>query len=378
MPPVKVLVVDDSALMRQLIIRLLSAHSGIQVIGTAVDGQDALKEIAELRPDVVSMDVEMPQMDGLTCLRRIMRENPLPVIMFSTLTALGTRATIEALAAGAVDFVTKPQSPSQIGPMVEELAKKIQVAAAIPPSRFARRLPVTTRPFMPAPRSADTVAPAGEARAAAALAPGQARRTASARVYSPPGRTRMVIIGCSTGGPAALHQVVPALPRDFPVPVVVVQHIPAGFSKPLAEHLDRNSRLQVSHAQNGDAAVPGRVLVAPAGYDLTFRDRNGNVTIDLDKGSAPVPPGGFRPSVDVVMTSAARVFGDGAIGVLMTGMGRDGTLGMREIKKYNGRTIAEAESSCVIFGMPRAAIEAGAADRVVPLPQIVSGIISML
>jgi len=366
MPPVKVLVVDDSALMRQLTARLLGAHSGIQVIGTAVDGRDALEKIADLRPDVVSMDVEMPCMDGLTSLRRVMRENPLPVIMFSTLTALGARATVEALAAGAVDFVTKPQNPAQIGPMVDELAGKIRVAAAISPSRFARRPPAAPRPVLPAPPSA------------AALAPGQTRRAASAPAHCPPGRTRIVVIGCSTGGPAALHQVVPALSRDFPVPVVVVQHIPVGFSGPLAEHLDRKSHLRVCHAQDGDAAVPGRVLVAPAGYDLTFRGRPGNVVIALDKGGVPVPPGGFRPSVDLVMASAARVFGDAAMGVLMTGMGRDGALGMKEIKKYNGRTIAEAESSCVVFGMPRAAIEAGAADRVAPLPRIVSEIISML
>lgn len=192
------------------------------------------------------------------------------------------------------------------------------------------------------------------------------------------GRTRIVVIGCSTGGPAALQQVVPALPREFPVPLVVVQHIPAGFSKPLAEHLDRKSSLTVRHAEDGDPVRPGCVLVAPAGYDLTFRGRNGNVIVALDKGSGPVTPGGFRPSVDGVMTAAARVFGDAALGVLMTGMGRDGAQGMKEIKNCRGRTIAEAESSCVVYGMPRAAVEAGAADRVVPLPLIAQEIMNMI
>lgn len=373
MPPVKVLVVDDSALMRQLITRHLGAQPDLQVIGTAMDGQDALKKIADLKPDVVSMDVEMPRMDGLTSLRRIMRENPLPVIMFSTLTALGTRATIEALAAGALDFVTKPSSPAQLGPMVEELTEKIRVAATVPPSRFTRRFLVTPQPARPAPHAPGTTRAIGTRRVSE-----QAGNISPVQVQRQAGRTSLVVIGCSTGGPAALQQVVPALPRDFSAPVVVVQHIPVGFSKPLAEHLDRKSHLEVRHAQNGDSLIPGRVLVAPAGFDLTFHGRIGSATVALDKGSAPVPPGGFRPSVDVVMTSAAQVFGDAVMGVLMTGMGRDGAMGMKEIKKYNGRTIAEAESSCVVFGMPRAAIEAGAADRVAPLPQIVSEIISML
>lgn len=349
MPPVKVLVVDDSALMRQLISKMLGNHPNIQVIGAAINGSDALSKIPALKPDVVTMDVEMPVMDGLTALRRIMRESPLPVIMFSTLTAQGTRATIEALALGAFDFVTKPSSPTLLEPMVSELAQKVNAAAAVPAARVARR-PLAPRASSP------VLSPAARGG----------------------GKTRLVVVGTSTGGPAALQTVIPGLPKDFPAAVVVVQHIPAGFSKPLAEHLDRRSKLPVRHAEAGDPVLPGQVLVAPAGFDLSFRGRPGSVTVALDKGSAPVPPGGFRPSVDVVMTSAARVFGNTVMGVLMTGMGRDGALGMTEIKKYNGRTIAEAESSCVVFGMPRAAIEAGAADRVSPLPQIASEIVSML
>lgn len=348
MPPVKVLVADDSALMRQLISKMLSSYPDIQVLGTAINGSDALVKIPVLKPDVVTLDVEMPVLDGLGALRRIKRECPLPVIMFSTLTALGTRSTIEALTFGAFDFVTKPSSPALLEPMVAELARKI-IAAAVPMSRVARR------PL--APRAVSPV---------------------TAPLARSGGKTRLVVVGTSTGGPAALQIVIPGLPKDFPAAVVVVQHIPVGFSKPLAEHLDRRSALTVRHAEAGDPVLPGQVLVAPAGFDLTFRGRPGSVTVTLDKGSAPVPPGGFRPSVDVVMTSAAQVFGDTVLGVLMTGMGRDGTLGMKEIKKCNGRTIAEAESSCVVFGMPRAAIEAGAADHVAPLPQIASEIISML
>lgn len=175
-----------------------------------------------------------------------------------------------------------------------------------------------------------------------------------------------------------MQQVVPALPRDFPVPVVVVQHIPEGFSKPLAEHLHRSSRLEVRHAQNGDLVMPGCVLVAPAGFEFSFRGGPENAIVSLSRGRGPVPRGGFRPSVDAVMTAAALLYGDGAVGVLMTGMGRDGEQGMLEIKRHNGRTIAEAESTCVVYGMPRAAIEAGAADKVAPLPQIVREIIGII
>lgn len=347
MPPVKVLVVDDSALMRGLISKMLGRYPGIQVLGTAMNGKDALSKIQVLKPDVVTLDVEMPVMDGLAALRRIMRESPVPVIMFSTLTAAGTRATIEALALGAFDFVTKPASPAALEPVVAELAGKITAAAAVPPGRAARRFS--------APRAKRPVV------------------SRTARV-----KTRLVVVGTSTGGPAALHTVISSLPPDFPAAVVVVQHIQEGFSKPLAEHLARRSRLPVRHAEPGDKVLPGQVLVAPAGFDLSFRGRAGGASVVLDRGKGPVPPGGFRPSVDGVMISAARVFGEAAMGVLMTGMGRDGARGMAEIKRHNGRTIAEAESTCVVFGMPKAAIEAGAADRVVPLPEIASEIISML
>lgn len=356
MLPAKVLVVDDSPLMRRLIINQLDKYPDIQIIGTAVDGRDALRKIETLRPDVVTLDVEMPVMDGLTALRRIMRTSPLPVIMCSSRTDVGTGDTIAALTAGALDFVTKPDDKSRLQPMVEDLALKIKVAAAVPSSRISRQATsaaVRARPLIVPPHPAKV----------------NVRKTT----------TRLVVVGCSTGGPAALQRLVPALPGDFPVPVVIVQHIPAGFSQPLAEHLDRKSHLQVRHAQNGDALLAGRVLVAPAGLDLTFqRASAGGHIVLLKKGNAPLPPGGFRPSVDGVMNAAARLFGDSVLGVLMTGMGRDGAMGMKAIKNSRGRTIAEAESSCVVYGMPRAAIEAGIVDRVAPLQRIAQEIINMI
>ncbi|MCL6560674.1 MAG: chemotaxis protein CheB, partial [Firmicutes bacterium] len=188
----------------------------------------------------------------------------------------------------------------------------------------------------------------------------------------------IVVIGCSTGGPAALQQVIPALPHNFPVPVVVVQHIPPGFSKHLAEHLDKKSPLKVVHAEHGTRVEPGYVLVAPAGFDLEFRRGNGHATVSLIQGSGPPPPGGFRPSVDGVMTSAVRLFGEGVLGVVMTGMGRDGAKGMKEIVRHNGCTIAEDESTCVVYGMPKAAIESGAAEFTLPLPRIAHGVMTLV
>jgi two-component system chemotaxis response regulator CheB len=192
------------------------------------------------------------------------------------------------------------------------------------------------------------------------------------------GRFNIVVIGSSTGGPAALQQIIPRLPENIPVGFVIVQHIPVGFSGPLAEHLDRKSRVKVKHAENGDKITPGTVLVSPAGFDLTFRGRPGAVSVNLDPGKAPVPPGGFRPSVDVVMKSAAEVFGSQAMGVLLTGMGKDGAQGMLAIKNKNGYTVAESQNTCVVFGMPKAAIDIGGAGKVLPLHDIAGEIVRVI
>lgn len=218
----------------------------------------------------------------------------------------------------------------------------------------------------------------GTARRGGDLSPGEENITPGSGAMRREVRTRLVVIGCSTGGPAALQQVIPFLPGSFPVPVVIVQHIPSGFSKSLAEHLNQKSPLEVRHAHDGEFLRRGCVLVAPAGFDLTFRERGGSVAVRLEKGAEPLPPGGFRPSVDGVMTSAASVFGSAVVGVLMTGMGRDGALGMKAIKDAHGSTIAEAESTCVVYGMPRAAVEIGAADRVVALQRIAQEIINII
>lgn len=353
MPPVRVMMVDDSALVRRVIGQMLAEDSEIEIIGTAANGQEALEKIPQLKPDVVVLDVEMPVLDGLNTLRRLMKSTPLPVVMLSSHTQPGSRATLEALSLGAVDFVPKPANAAEITAVVGELAAKIKAAAAVSAKKIYRPI------LKPSP---------GEEAA------GQVQRGKTTG-----GRRELVVIGCSTGGPAALQVIIPALPADLPAAVVIVQHMPAGFTAPLAEHLAKRSAIAVKHAEEGDPVIPGQVLVAPAGADLYFEtNQTGEIKVRLAPPSGRLAPGTFHPSVDGVMISAAQCCGPKVLGVLLTGMGRDGALGMKEIKKREGRTIAEAEESCVVFGMPKAAIELGVVDKVVPLERIAEEIINEL
>lgn len=457
MAAIRVLVVDDSALMRRLFSRLLESR-GFEVIDTAADGEEAVARICALKPDVVTLDLEMPVLDGLGVLHRVMRECPVPVVMLSSRTTAGARATMQALSLGAVDFVAKPSSRDQLEAVVGELVEKLRAAASVAAGKLARpgagevlHPPAAekagpVRPFLPEKRRPDArTAPGGPAgrpgasgkRGASPAAPASTgsfpeRHAGTPRSSTPPARDKilslhpagrspsgafagtaagaagagrteaargtvaggavprpvllpkrsprvdLVVVGSSTGGPAALQVIIPALPEDFPAAVVLVQHLPVGFSGPLAEHLNRRSRLPVKHAEEGDPVVPGRVLVAPAGFDLTFRGRPGHVTVHLDAGSGPVPPGGFRPSVDGVMLSAAEVFGARVMGVLLTGMGRDGARGMAAIREKGGPTIAQDEATCVVFGMPRAAIDLGAALKVVPLDEVAGEMVRLV
>ncbi|KJR96202.1 MAG: hypothetical protein VR68_14780 [Peptococcaceae bacterium BRH_c4a] len=359
--PIRVLVVDDSSLMRRLIVRFLEEDINIKVIDTAVNGEEALKKIQSLRPDVVTLDVEMPVLDGLSTLGRLMRLSPLPVVMLSAHTTEGARATMQALALGAVDFVAKPAKPGEMSAMVADLKYKIKAAA----QASLKKIPAYTPRPAARQKTRDI-----KAEAKMPLSPMPMPITRSSG-----GKIEVVVIGSSTGGPAALQQIVPLLPENLPVGMVIVQHIPVGFSGPLAEHLDRKSKVKVKHAEQGDRITPGQVLVSPAGYDLFFKGKPGSLTVYLDPGKAPVPPGGFRPSVDVVMKSAAETLGSHAMGVLLTGMGKDGAQGMAAIRKGSGHTVAEDQSTCVVYGMPRAAIEMGGAEMVLPLNEIAGEII---
>ncbi len=339
--PVRVFLVDDSAVVLKVIGRLLETKYGLKIVGTARDGREALRQIPLAKPDVVVLDVEMPVLNGLLTLEQLMREQPLPVIMLSAHTQAGSKATIDALALGAVDFVPKPEKAGRLADMLDELAAKIKLAAKA--SAVAELVPPKPKP--------------------------RVRRAA---------RSTAVVIGCSTGGPAALRAILPFLPQAFPVPVVVVQHMPVGFTAPLADHLNQLCAVEVKHAAHGDLLHPGLVLVAPAGMEFSLQRGEEGVRSIVRASDVPVPPGGFRPSVNKVMTEFARVFGAGTLAVLLTGMGSDGVEGMTAVKQAGGRTIAQDQATCVVYGMPKKAVEAGVVDYLLPLPEIAAQISALV
>jgi two-component system chemotaxis response regulator CheB len=324
--------------MRKSIARMCDRARGIKVVGTAADGAEACELNEKLEPDVVTLDVMMPGMDGIAALERIMDTRPVPVLMVSALTSEGADTTLEALDKGAVDVVEKPAvMPNMNMPLIEgELIEKIRVLAGVDPGLLHRVDDAACE---------DTEAGADEL----------ASQTAEASAD-------LLVIGASTGGPPAIRDILSHLPRSFPVPVVVVQHMPSGFTETMAHRLDGCSPLDVKEASDGDLLMPGRVLVAPSGKQMHFLERRGgHVTVRLDLRP---PDTAHIPSVDVTMRSAAEVFGDRGVGVLLTGMGADGAQGLLEMHDAGAYTIAESESSAVVWGMPRAAIEMGAADDV--------------
>jgi len=333
---IKVLVVDDSALMRKLIPQILERDNMIQVVGTAMDGHFALKKIEDLRPDVITLDLEMPRMDGMETLREIMKRYGLPVIIVSAHTKTGAAATFRALSIGAFDFVAKPKDAlsAQLEDIAKELSTKIRVAAA-----------------------------SGRIRPAVAEAAMPVQKTKLEHRIA----EQAVAIGLSTGGPNALRYLLSQLPPEFPAAVLVVQHMPEGFTEPLARRLDETSALQVKEAQSGDLLLAGRVLICPGNRHIKIRRMPlGNIAVLTDEAAVR----GHRPSVDVLFRSLAQEFGPDGVAVLMTGMGEDGADGMGEVKAHGGTTIAQNEESCVVYGMPRAAIERGHASRVLPLESI--------
>ncbi len=353
--PIRVLIVDDSAYMRFTLGRALSAAPGLEVVGAAHDGQEALELIPKLQPDVVTLDVEMPRLDGLSTLRQIMARWPRPVIMLSSLTTEGARETILALTWGAVDFVAKPATKANLAAIMDEVIAKIQAAAQ---ARVRAGPSTLTSPSLshPVPGFNPVGRGVTEGR-------GENKSTRPLRM-----RDRVVVIGASTGGPGALQTVVADLPADLPAAVLIVQHMPVGFTRSLAERLDSVSALAVNEAAPGDALEVGRALLAPGGFHMTV-DENGRIALNQNP-----PVHGVRPAVDVTMASVAQRYGSATIGVVLTGMGRDGTNGALLIRSAGGQVIAEDESTCVVWGMPRSVVEAGAADRVVPLPQVAAAI----
>jgi two-component system, chemotaxis family, protein-glutamate methylesterase/glutaminase len=337
--PIRVLVVDDSALMRKLIPAILARDTSIEVVGTAMDGAFALKKIEELRPDVVTLDLEMPRMDGMETLRLIMQRAPLPVILFSTHSKEGAYSTLKALALGAVDFIAKPTDAAagHLETIADILIDKIKIA-----NRAAgRKLPP----------------------ASVAIDPPKLRK--GSKSTQPP--SRIIAIGTSTGGPNALQFVLSQIPADFPCALLVVQHMPEGFTEMFARRLDECSALDVSEAKSGDLIIAGRVLICPGNRHMMVRRMpRGDMAI-LSDGP---PVNGHRPSVDVLFHSVAQEFALTAVGVIMTGMGEDGAEGLGAIKAAGGMTLAQSEETCVVSGMPRAAILKGHANKIVPLEGI--------
>ncbi|AET70294.1 chemotaxis response regulator containing a CheY-like receiver domain and a methylesterase domain [Desulfosporosinus orientis DSM 765] len=372
--PIGVLIVDDSPFMRLTIQKILSKDSGIKVLDTARDGREGILKLQALRPQVVTMDVEMPVMNGLQALEEIMRWQPTPVIILSSVTTEGAQATLKAFDLGAVDVVAKPSgSPgADLQVLSRDLIEKIKATVLVDPARLRRKVISHTDTI-----SSITLNSGARASTLNAATPvstigtslQNSRSASSGRGgLLPKHPIEIVAIGTSTGGPSALQAVLPTLPADFPVPVLVAQHMPPGFTAPLAQRLNGLCALNVKEAVHGEPVKAGNVYVAQAGKQLQVQRNSGQLTLHIGEES-PIPTL-YHPSVDVMFLSLAKVVGRGTLGVVMTGMGNDGTKGMKELKAAEGFAIAESEESCVVYGMPRSIVEAGLADRVVPLGEI--------
>jgi two-component system chemotaxis response regulator CheB len=342
-PPIRVLIVDDSAFVRQALTRMLGSAPDIDVVGVAVDGRDGVEKVQVLRPDVVTMDIQMPRMGGLEALERIMALCPVPVLLLSSQTREGADVTLRGLELGAMDFVDKSsvQGNMNLLALAEELRTKVRALASVPPEKI------------------HGISPAAEVRLAAP-AP-----------HTP--RAEIVAIGTSTGGPPALQTIIPRLPEGLNSAILIVQHMPIGFTRSLAERLDSRSALEVREASDGETVEPGKVLIAPAGRHMKVRRRGSSVKIWLDDEPRSAL---HRPSVDVLMTTVAKTYGARSLGVILTGMGSDGVEGLRAIRDVGGKTLAESEESCVIYGMPKAAVEAGVIERSVPLARMADEILA--
>jgi two-component system chemotaxis response regulator CheB len=352
--PVKVMIVDDSAVVRQVVSGLLAATADLEVIAAVADPLLAIERMKKQWPDIVVLDVEMPRMDGITFLRKIMSERPTPVVICSTLTEKGAKTTLEAMAAGAVAIVTKPKLGLKafLADAADDLVATVRAAARANVRRLAARataqaLPVSAR------HTADVILPAGNARPMAQTT------------------QRIVAIGTSTGGTQALEEVLTALPRVSPG-LVIVQHMPAQFTAAFAARLDGICSIEVKEAETNDRVVPGRALIAPGGRHLLLRRSGAQYHVEVVDGPLV---NRHRPSVDVMFRSVAKCAGPNALGVIMTGMGDDGAAGLLEMRNAGARTLAQDEETCVVFGMPREALRRGGVERTVPLGAVADEIL---
>lgn len=356
MSPIKVMVVDDSAVVRQVLAALLGTDPGIEVINAVADPLLAMERMKIQWPDVIVLDVEMPRMDGITFLKKIMHERPTPVVICSTLTEKGAQTTIEALAAGAFTIITKPKLGLKqfLNDSSRELIAAVKAAACANVKRLAARN--NPAPVAQVRHSADVV-----------LAPGENR--AMIRTTE-----RVVAIGTSTGGTQALEEVLTALPRVSPG-IVIVQHMPEKFTAAFATRLDGLCRVEVKEARSNDRVVQGRALIAPGGKHMLLRRNGAQYFVEVVDGPLV---NRHRPSVDVLFRSVAKCAGSNALGVIMTGMGDDGATGLLEMRKAGARTIAQDEDSCVVYGMPKEAVGRGAVEKILPLGAIAKEIMQQL
>lgn len=352
MKKIRILVVDDSAFSRRTITRMLEGLESVEVAGYAVNGEEGIQKVIALKPDLVTLDLEMPKMDGFTLLRILTSRFSVPVIVVSALS--GADKVFKALELGALDFVAKPSGAASVDLLTikEDLQQKVlQILALKPASR--------TRP------GSGSSTKAQECRAAEPAVPGKA----GTEIHN---AIDLVAIGTSTGGPPALQQIFSAFEQKYPFAIVVSQHMPAGFTKAFAERLDRTSLFEVKEAEDGDLVLPGRVLIAPGGRNMVFEVCGGQVTARI---VAPSKSDRYIPSVDVMLMSCAGIYRKRVAAVILTGMGNDGSAGVRSIKEHGGYVIAESEETAVVYGMPREAVATGVVDRCVPLDRVVPEIL---
>jgi len=341
---IKVLVVDDSLVMRKTIARMLSKDKAIEVVGTAVDGRDALEKVESLKPDVITMDVEMPVMNGIEALKKIMEKDPVPVIIMSALTREGAEITMEALQLGACDFVTKDftHMGGSFSSKETEVITKVKNVAKNKVRFLLRKLDIKQKPTVIGPD----------------------RKI----------RHEVLAIGASTGGPPALQHILTRLPRAFPVPIVIAQHMPKIFTQSFSQRLDAVSQLQVKEAEDGETLRAGVAYIAPGNIHMAVKRKGKSVFVQFTEGTQYI----YRPSVDLLMGTTAEAYERQSFGVILTGMGNDGLQGMKEMKAKGGYIVAQDEETCVVFGMPRAVISANLADLVLPIDRISEEIMRVL
>jgi len=353
MAALKVLVVDDSGFFRQRLKDMIGRHPELTVVGSASNGREAVEKVRALHPDVITMDFEMPEMDGITAVKHIMAERPTPILMFSSLTYEGARVTLDALAAGAMDFI--PKDFAEVSRHTDRLCAKLherlltlgreaKASASVPSASPAP----ATKPAQPKPEPGEPKAPIRPRPAQ----PARARGT---------DQHKLLIIGASTGGPVALNEVLVQLPADFPLPILLVQHMPENFTRAFAERLDRQCRIRVREASSGDRLEPGLALLAPGGQQMMLEQGGSKVKIVKDERMT------YKPSLDITFGSAAKQLGASVLGVVLTGMGADGKEGARMLKSAGSSIWSQDQASCVIYGMPMAVAKAGLSDKVLSL-----------